>query len=64
VICKTITKKEIMGTIIAQGSATGYHLGEKRDNTAFDACPITKTEDFPCEVDNVEVIETMIDFWL
>ena len=55
---------EKMGTIMGKGSATGRHLSEKRDNAAFDACPITKMDGFLCQVDNVEVIETIIDFRL
>jgi hypothetical protein len=55
---------EKMGTIMGKESATGRHLSEKRDNAAFDACPITKMDGFLCQVDNVEVIETIIDFRL
>jgi hypothetical protein len=40
-----------IGTITVKGPATGCHPNEKRDDAAFDACPVTKMNGFRFQVD-------------
>lgn len=44
-------KMEKIGTIMVKGPATGCYPNEKRDDAAFDACPVTKMNGFLCQVD-------------
>jgi len=41
---------EKIGTIMVKGPATGCYPNEKRDDAAFDACPVTKMNGFLCQV--------------
>jgi len=48
---KDYHKTKKIGMVTVKGPATGCHLNEKKEDAAFDACPVTKMNGFFCQVD-------------